>query len=92
MAGLQINWSQILGQLIGEIIKVLTPWAKDALEDLIEWAYETVENWAKKMKEKPGSTAKMEKAVALIQVMEPKISGPEARILLEAKHLDTGQP
>ena len=91
MSGLQINWGQILGQLIGEIIKILTPWVKEALEELIEWAYDTVENWAEKMKDKPDSTTKMEKAVALIQVMEPKISGPEARVLLEVKHLETAK-
>ena len=92
MSGLNINWGQILGQLIGEIIKILTPWAQDALEELIDWAYEAAERWANKLKDKPDSGEKMAKAVALIQVMEPKIGGPEARILLEAKHLDAGQP
>ena len=92
MSGLNINWGQILGQLIGEIIKILTPWAKDALEELIDWAYHGAEMWAKKLKDKPDSAKKMEEAVALIQRIEPKIGGPEARILLEAKHLDTGQP
>lgn len=88
--GMNLDWSKILGTLIAEVIKVLTPWAKDAMEELIDWAYKTVEQWAKKLKEKPASTEKMAKAVGLLRVMEPAISEPEARILLEAKHLDSG--
>lgn len=85
---MSIDWGQILGSLIAEIIRALTPWAKDQMEELIEWAYDTIERWAKKLKgEKPTSETKMRKAVGLVQVMAPEISAPEARILLEAQHL-----
>jgi len=86
---MNINWGQILGTLISEIIKALTPWAKDTMTDLIDWAYDFIEDWAGKLgdNDKPTSAVKMEKAVGLIRVMEPIISEPEARILLEAKHL-----
>ena len=84
---MSINWSQILGTLISEVIKVLMPWTKTALEELLEWAYESVENWASKQKDKPDPTAKMSKAVTLVQVFEPALGGAEIRCLMEAEHL-----
>ena len=86
---MNINWGQILGTLISEIIKALTPWAKDTMTDLIDSVYEFIEDWASGLDgdDKPASAVKMEKAVGVFRVIEPVISEPEARILLEAKHL-----
>jgi len=85
---LNLNWGNILGTLISEIIKILLPWTKEAVETLLEQAYELVERWAKEQKEKPPSTEKMEKAVEIVRVFTPELDPAEARILLEATHLE----
>ena len=91
--GINIDWGKILSTLISEIAKLFLPKAKELLEWAIDWAYEAVEEWSKKLdkgEEKPLSAEKMAKAVELVQVLAPEILPAAARMLLEAKHLKTG--
>lgn len=85
---MKINWKGLLGLVIGELLKILRPWVQTGIEKLVEWAYNAVEDWAEELQGTMSSTEKMAKAVTLVQAMEPKISGPKARILLELKHLE----
>ena len=89
--GIQMDWGKILSTLVAEIVKIFLPKAKDLLEWALDKAYELAEEWAKKFDkdEKPTGAQKMAMAVGVVTSLAPEVEPAAARMLLEAKHLQT---
>lgn len=96
---IRINWGEILGKLVTEVVKGLVPMTTNLLLGLVDKVYQMVEDWAnglgqreKEMETapplKPTSAEKMTRAVSVMRVMVPEIDEPTARCLLEAKHME----
>jgi hypothetical protein len=85
-------WGALLVGLLQKLVEALLPWTVEKAKDLIDMAYEWVEQWSKDMQKefdkKPTSEEKMTIAVALIKAAEPTLKEPAIRAMVELQHLE----